>query len=276
MSLIARRSSQHPLLHAWLSVVAYALVALPFSAHAVSQQERSQYLVIKIRPSYLRCLDASGGVTPSMKSCMSDEFEFQDKRLNSAYKQLMSSIDETHKTSLRAEERQWIRRKESTCRAPAEAGQGDELVAYDCVVVQTATRASDLEGRLVDPATYGAKPLEAGRDVLSSNAKSGLRPSYQACVDSSFANNPKMIACADEELSFQESRLKRARERQDASVAPDGRPSLAADQKRWADSLDKQCDIRPDASQSEEVQAADCRLEGTASRANELEKLLAK
>lgn len=276
MSLIARGGAYHSMLHAWLCMVSCALGALSSASHAATEQERSQYLAVKIRPSYLRCLDAAGGVTPAIKSCMSDEFAFQDKRLNAAYKQLMAAVGDANRTPLKLEERQWIKHKESTCTTPDEFGQGADMVAYDCALVQTATRATEIERRLTDPATYGAKPLTAGRDVLALNAKRGFRPSYQECIDSSFANNPRIIACADEELEFQESRIKHARERQDARAAPAARASMEADQKQWADALDKQCEVRPGASQSEEVQASDCMLEGTATRANELEKLLAK
>jgi len=207
---------------------------------------------------------------------MSDEFTFQDARLNTAYKKLTAALDDTDRMSLKIAERQWIKAKGSTCLAPSHGGQGEELVSYDCAVVQTATRATELEERLNDPVTFGAVPLAAANDVRSADARIGLRVSYQACIDGSFANNPKIMACADEEMRFQELRLRRARERQDASVAPSERPLMAAKQKDWTDALDKQCAIRPDASQSEEVDSATCRLLGTAKRANELEKLLAR
>jgi Uncharacterized protein conserved in bacteria len=101
-----------------------------------------------IRPSYRHCLDATGGVTPDMKACMSAEFDFQDKRLNAVYKRLMATLSGEGKASLRTEEREWIRSKQSKCDEGTEPGQADELVAYDCLVVETANRAAELEARL--------------------------------------------------------------------------------------------------------------------------------
>jgi uncharacterized protein YecT (DUF1311 family) len=103
---------------------------------------------VKIRPTYQQCIDATGGVTPDIKACMSTEYAFQDKRLNMAYKRLMASLKDAAKASLRAEERQWIKEKEARCDAGSEPGQADELAAYDCSVTRTATRATELEARL--------------------------------------------------------------------------------------------------------------------------------
>jgi uncharacterized protein YecT (DUF1311 family) len=132
------------------------------------------------------------------------------------------------------------------------------------------------EQRLSDPSSYGAKPLPDGRDVIASNTRSGIRSSYQACVDNSFANNPKVIACADDELQFQEGRMTRAYEQAFAAAVVAHQQKMADEQERWAESLKSKCAIRADASQSEEVEAASCRMQGTAQRANELEKHLAK
>lgn len=101
-----------------------------------------------VRPSYRHCLDGTGGVTSDMKACMTTEFDFQDERLNLLYKRLMATLDGDGKESLRAEEREWIRRKQSKCDEGTEPGQADELVAYDCLVVETAKRAGELEARL--------------------------------------------------------------------------------------------------------------------------------
>lgn len=104
---------------------------------------------IGLRPTYQQCINATGGVNPDMKDCMSVEFAFQDKRLNTAYKKLMGALGADEKLSLRNEERSWIKHKDATCSAGDEPGQTDEVTAYDCVVTETAKRAQELEQRII-------------------------------------------------------------------------------------------------------------------------------
>jgi uncharacterized protein YecT (DUF1311 family) len=137
------KSAQIKLLAILAFCAPYAAAAQADSRDLVSQQ-----VAIKLRPSYQKCLDATGGVTPDMKICMSAEFGYQDKRLNTAYKRLMSSMTADEKTALRADERDWIKHKESQCVPDPAGGQAEELVAYDCAVNETAGRATALEGRL--------------------------------------------------------------------------------------------------------------------------------
>lgn len=118
------------------------------SAQADSRDLATQQAAIKLRPSYQKCLDGTGGVTPDMKDCMSAEFGYQDKRLNAAYKRLMSSIAPSEKAALRSDEREWIKYKDTQCASGADAGQAEDLVAYDCSVNETAKRATLLEDRL--------------------------------------------------------------------------------------------------------------------------------
>lgn len=101
-----------------------------------------------IRPSYQICLDKTGGVTPSMRDCIGAEYEYQDKRLNQAYRSLMDGLDSTGRTSLRAEERKWIAQRDRSCKPPtADDGQAQELMYRDCLLTKTAKRATALEAR---------------------------------------------------------------------------------------------------------------------------------
>ena len=101
-----------------------------------------------IRPSYQICLDKTGGVTPSMRDCIGAEYEYQDKRLNQAYKSLMDGLDSTGRSSLRAEERKWMAQRDRSCKPPtADDGQAQELMYRDCLLTKTAKRATALEAR---------------------------------------------------------------------------------------------------------------------------------
>ncbi|WP_336884795.1 lysozyme inhibitor LprI family protein [Frateuria defendens] len=101
-----------------------------------------------IRPSYKHCLDAAGGTTPSMQACMDSEYDFQDARLNKAYKQVLEKLDQAGRSKLRAEERAWIGHREAHCKADPDGGQAAELLSYDCSVHETAKQAAHLENLL--------------------------------------------------------------------------------------------------------------------------------
>jgi uncharacterized protein YecT (DUF1311 family) len=47
----------------------------------------------QLRESYASCVKTSGGNMAPMKTCMDDEFAYQDERLNTVYKRLMNMID---------------------------------------------------------------------------------------------------------------------------------------------------------------------------------------
>lgn len=63
------------------------------------------------RPSYLPCVEAGRG-TIEDAACMSDEMEYQGKRLNKNYEELMRMLDGEGKQSLREAQRLWVQLKE--------------------------------------------------------------------------------------------------------------------------------------------------------------------
>ena len=103
---------------------------------------------IGIRPSLDACLKGTGGTTPDIRDCLSGEHGFQDHRLNQIYKKLMGSLGEAERKHLREEERRWITFRNTFCAPSPEPGQAQELEADECLVDQTADRASELELRL--------------------------------------------------------------------------------------------------------------------------------
>ncbi len=103
---------------------------------------------IGLRPSVSACIKSAGGATPGTRDCLRDEHDFQDHRLNQTYKKLMGSLVEVDRKHLREEERQWITFRDKYCAVGNEPGQGQELDADECVVDQTADRATELESRM--------------------------------------------------------------------------------------------------------------------------------
>lgn len=102
-----------------------------------------------LRASYGKCIDGADGATPAMQSCMSSEYAYQDKRLNTAYKALMALLNKAKQTKLRADERIWIAYRNSHCAGDPGAGQADMLSSLDCSVLETAKQAATLENRLL-------------------------------------------------------------------------------------------------------------------------------
>lgn len=101
-----------------------------------------------LRPGFDTCMDASEGVTVKMNSCLAKEFDYQDKRLNTAYQALRKSLSDKDRMALRDEERAWIKARDTKCAPDKDGGTAALLVSGDCALTQTAERATELEGRL--------------------------------------------------------------------------------------------------------------------------------
>jgi len=101
-----------------------------------------------LRPGFNTCMDASEGVTVKMNSCLAKEFDYQDKRLNTAYQALRKSLSDKDRLALRDEERTWIKTRDAKCAPDKDGGTAALLVSGDCALTQTAERATELEGRL--------------------------------------------------------------------------------------------------------------------------------
>jgi uncharacterized protein YecT (DUF1311 family) len=61
-----------------MSRVAVVLCVVAFTQVCAKADEQ------QTTKAYAECLDKSGGVTAAMQTCVADEFERQDKRLNAA------------------------------------------------------------------------------------------------------------------------------------------------------------------------------------------------
>jgi uncharacterized protein YecT (DUF1311 family) len=101
-----------------------------------------------LRPGFDACMDASEGVTVKMNSCLAKEFDYQDKRLNTAYQALRKSMSDKDRLALRDEERAWIKARDTECAPDKDGGTAALLVSSDCALTQTAQRATELEDQL--------------------------------------------------------------------------------------------------------------------------------
>lgn len=102
-----------------------------------------------LRDSYYRCASSSDGSTWDMQACVEAEFEYQDARLNSAYRSLRSRLPRDAQERLRDDERRWVSEKDAACKWDAEAeGQAQRVEANICSLKMTAKRAGQLEQML--------------------------------------------------------------------------------------------------------------------------------
>lgn len=107
-----------------------------------------QYATAATRESYQKCIDASEGITPKMQDCIAEEYEYQDGRVNAAYRQLMQRLDSDAQARLRDAQRDWVARRDTDCVPGDDPGQAQMLVSDDCSMELTAARAAELEKML--------------------------------------------------------------------------------------------------------------------------------
>lgn len=93
------------------------------------------------------CIEKSGGVTSSMLDCAGAETEIQDKRLNTAYQELLKSITAKRQVQLREAQRRWLAFRKANCDfyADPDGGTSASLAASSCFLTATANRAKELE-----------------------------------------------------------------------------------------------------------------------------------
>lgn len=98
-----------------------------------------------MRASYQECLDKTGGVTPDIQDCISEEYTYQEQRLNDVYTRLLAVLDSQKVEELRNEQQQWIAKRDSDCEPGDEPGQAQMLIANDCALEMTTSRVDELE-----------------------------------------------------------------------------------------------------------------------------------
>ena len=120
------------------------VVLLTGAAHGQDGSASSKPL----RLTYYSCVKASRGVTLALNNCIGTEHDFQDKRLNTAYQRLRTSLPAAQRATLRDEERAWIGHRDKTCTPDGSGGTASLLDSNQCQLDQTAARAAVLEARV--------------------------------------------------------------------------------------------------------------------------------
>lgn len=126
-------------------------ILLPGLSEARSQSQDDQAVIARLyglRPSFGQCIDRAESITASMRTCIADELDYQDKRLNKAYRALMAKLSPPLQAKLKAEEKTWIQYRDNRCATVVDGIERPELDALSCKVNETGRQASDLEARL--------------------------------------------------------------------------------------------------------------------------------
>jgi len=79
---------------------------------------------------YERCMEASAGITVNMHDCMEAERVRLDKKLNSAYKELMKLLNKDSQERLRQTQRSWLKYLELNGAYIFESRQGNHGLYY--------------------------------------------------------------------------------------------------------------------------------------------------
>lgn len=106
------------------------------------------------------CMDKSNSTTVDMLECIDAETKRQDGRLNKAYKEAMSQLSAERKKQLQQAQRAWITYRDANCGfyADPEGGSMARLVASDCFMSATASRAKELESLSGNAPAQAAPP----------------------------------------------------------------------------------------------------------------------
>lgn len=105
----------------------------------------------EMRDSFDRCIDDANGITLDMMNCVAAESEYQDQRLNTAYKRLHDSLPPDAWEKLKNEQREWLQGLDGLCSSDASelgGGTAQTLVFNGCVLDRKTRRADVLEGML--------------------------------------------------------------------------------------------------------------------------------
>jgi uncharacterized protein YecT (DUF1311 family) len=109
--------------------------------------------------------EAAGGVTSAILDCAGAETARQDARLNQIYKAVMDRMPPDQQAQLRTSERDWIKSRDSTCKA----AMGDEaegtlgaVIYAQCILKQEAARIA----YLASPATPAVSNTSASTPTM--------------------------------------------------------------------------------------------------------------
>ncbi|CAN0598257.1 unnamed protein product [Ectocarpus sp. 12 AP-2014] len=121
------------------SLIPYCLLSATLLVSGIAYGEESPQ-------SHAGCMENAVS-TADMVTCITEEFEREDQRLNDNYQQLRSQLSSDRQEQLLTAQRAWIAFKEANCDfyADPEGGSLARVEANACVLSETTDRADELE-----------------------------------------------------------------------------------------------------------------------------------
>jgi uncharacterized protein YecT (DUF1311 family) len=98
-----------------------------------------------VAPHDAKCNPA--GNQQEMNACALQEFQETDRKLNAQYQKTMAGLAQKDRDALRREQRNWIKRRDSRCKANADAYKGGSiwpLEYHSCLASMTRDRTQEL------------------------------------------------------------------------------------------------------------------------------------
>lgn len=120
---------------------------LALAPPAFAQASR-QDLDARRTPQYSRCMNAADVTDAGMRECATQEYQRQDRALNTRYQTVLRGLNARQQGKLRAAQRTWVAYRDARCASMADEDWGtiSLLTANECMVDMTLERLIDLEG----------------------------------------------------------------------------------------------------------------------------------
>jgi len=128
------------------------------------------------------CMDKADGTTMDMLDCMGTETKLQDGRLNKAYKEAMAQLHPERKKQLQQAQRAWIGYRDANCAfyADPDGGTMARVIASDCFMSATATRAKELESLSGNSAAQTSQPAPVAKNATTESSTQNTKRSAPA------------------------------------------------------------------------------------------------
>ena len=101
----------------------------------------------RLSPAFDKCMEQAAAVDPRMIECYGAEIALQDRRLNLAYRKLLTKLDPDRRKVLVEVQRQWLRYTDANCDFyyDPHGGTAARMAANECSVRARGARATELE-----------------------------------------------------------------------------------------------------------------------------------
>lgn len=156
--------------------------------------KQSKVAAIVVLPVMLACSAGQAAVCDDPKSsdeiaqCLGNDLRDADAKINVAYRELMTRLGETERSSLRVAQRAWLRERDAVCGLDAKETDREKwysalLKDYAktvCVTKYTRRRTSDLDGLLKQGA---GTPQQAAAPKPAPSAEPALAPRQELAFD---------------------------------------------------------------------------------------------